>query len=196
MKIWLAIDTSTTELSMILSVHDQLYESLLETSNHESILLVEIDKILTRASVKKKDLECICVGVGPGSFTGLKVSAVTINALCFILKIPILTFSSMLALAFNHSDLHCPTEVILKANFQSKYYGLYNNQGVLEEKILSHEKIVVNDDMWMDLKSYYELNKKGKMLSKGLSLKPLKRFIDEQIKREKFVQFIKLSYLI
>lgn len=101
MKYYLAIETSTPLGSVAIGSGDAiLAEAVLGVhSRHSEALLPAIDFVLRNAQVQKRELERIVVGGGPGSFTGLRISAATAKALATALKIPLYSYSGLAALA-------------------------------------------------------------------------------------------------
>lgn len=58
-------------------------------SNKTQVILPLIDEILKKESLKLKDIFAIEVNAGPGSFTGLRIGLAIVNALSYVLKIPV-----------------------------------------------------------------------------------------------------------
>ena len=58
-------------------------------------LLPEIHKAFQKASLSPKQLDFITVGIGPGSYTGIRVGVMVAKALAYALKIPLVGVSSL-----------------------------------------------------------------------------------------------------
>lgn len=66
---------------------------------HGSELLPRVAEVLDRSGAGFSDLEAVAVGVGPGTFTGLRVGIVTARALAHAHDLPVHPVSSLAALA-------------------------------------------------------------------------------------------------
>lgn len=100
MKI-LAFDTSTSSAALALwQDHRYLVDCRYQFGNqHSQFLLTEIEHLLRRVSWERQDLNALVVGLGPGSFTGLRVGVATAQGLSFALSRPLYGASSLDALA-------------------------------------------------------------------------------------------------
>jgi tRNA threonylcarbamoyladenosine biosynthesis protein TsaB len=88
----LALDTSTpiTELFLADSGGKILKQIKAETGNQLSEQLLQIiENALKDADLKLNNLTGLIFVSGPGSFTGLRIGASTINALAYSLNIPV-----------------------------------------------------------------------------------------------------------
>lgn len=68
--------------------------------HHAEAIAPSIEFVCSRAGVSVRDLDGLCVDVGPGLFTGLRVGVGTAKALGFALGIPVATSTSLEVLAW------------------------------------------------------------------------------------------------
>ena len=74
-------------------------ERLLGPARHSQELLPELDRLLVQAGTGWRAVDSIAVGVGPGTFTGLRIGVATARALAQALRIGVRRVSSLAALA-------------------------------------------------------------------------------------------------
>ena len=99
-------DTSTAATSAcVLRADGQAFEHvptparLLEPPGHSRELLPAVAALMEQADVTWADVEGVAVGVGPGTFTGLRIGVATARALATAAGLPVHAVSSLAALA-------------------------------------------------------------------------------------------------
>lgn len=97
----LAIDTSTATLAVaVQNAVGQVFESNTQAERNHSIHMMKgIEDTLNQAGLNIKDMDLIAVGVGPGSYTGIRIAVTTAKTLAWSLNIPIVGVSSLAATA-------------------------------------------------------------------------------------------------
>lgn len=96
-----SLDTSTLTLSLaLLEPGGRVIEHRLvgPPKRQSEILPGEIESVLSAHGKSLKDVTGFVVGLGPGSFTGLRIGLSTIKGLAFALKVPVAGVSSLAAL--------------------------------------------------------------------------------------------------
>jgi tRNA threonylcarbamoyladenosine biosynthesis protein TsaB len=91
-----AFDTAT-EVATSALVWDG--EVLGELASRPVSVLEDVDALLRRGGVRDSQLEGIVVGIGPGSFTGLRMGLATARTLAFSFDVPLAGVSTLEALA-------------------------------------------------------------------------------------------------
>lgn len=102
MAVLLNIETATTNCSVSISRNGEcigLKEDYDKKYSHAERLHVYIDDVLNEANLSIKDLDAIAVSKGPGSYTGLRIGVSAAKGLCFALDIPLISVSTLEALA-------------------------------------------------------------------------------------------------
>ena len=91
----LLIETSTAQLSTALAEDGVVKASRIcdEPRMQAALTAPYVKEVLEGLSVK--DLDAICVGKGPGSYTGLRVGVSTAKGLCFGAGIPLLSAGTL-----------------------------------------------------------------------------------------------------
>ena len=157
MKI-LALDTSTDACSAALLIGTEVREDFkLAPREHARLILPMVDGLLAEAGLRLSQLDAIAFGRGPGSFTGLRITAGVAQGLAFGVDLPVLPISTLAALAQGaHIDLGL-TRVLaaLDARMNEVYWGVYqiNGAGVMElhgeEQVSVPDKVVLPlDGKW------------------------------------------------
>ena len=102
MKI-LSIDTSSKICSVaVLEDTDLITEKhILDEKTHSQKLMPLIDEVLKSLKLDLADLDLFVCGIGPGSFTGVRIGVSTIKAFCDVTSIPVVGINSLESLAYN-----------------------------------------------------------------------------------------------
>lgn len=98
----LNIETSTTNCSVSLSNEGEtlvLKEDNNVNYSHAESLHVFIDDVMSSAKLSRKEIDAIAVSKGPGSYTGLRIGVSAAKGLCFALNVPLISVSTLQALA-------------------------------------------------------------------------------------------------
>src|SRR5436309_13209245 len=92
----LAFDTATDVATSALVSDDEV---LGERSSRAVTLLEDVDALLRQTGTHTRDVEALAVGIGPGSFTGVRIGLSTARGLALALGVPVAGVSTLDALA-------------------------------------------------------------------------------------------------
>jgi len=152
MALILNIDTSMETAGICLSLEGNalLHREHPEQKDHAAWLHNSIRDMLAEGGYRVADLQAVAVTAGPGSYTGLRVGMAAAKGLCYALKIPLITESSLTLLAFTvqgragelRVPMICP---MIDARRMEVFAALYTKD--LEE-ILPASAMVLDEESW------------------------------------------------
>ncbi len=90
---------------------------------HGKALLPSVELILKEARLKKPDY--IAVGLGPGSYTGLRIGVTVARTLAWTWEVPLLGICSMTGVAYGAGPRRCPVAIVLDAHQKEVYWACY-----------------------------------------------------------------------
>lgn len=97
MKI-LHIETSSKNCSVAITDGEELLcvcEEVSENYKQSESLHTFVKWALQGAEISLKDLDAVCLGMGPGSYTGLRIGSSAAKGFCYGLKIPLIAVNSL-----------------------------------------------------------------------------------------------------
>lgn len=149
----LVIDTSSKYLYFSFLVDEKvLYEVFLEgKNNHSENLLVEIEKGLKKFGLNLKDFKRIIVGIGPGSYTGLRVGVTVSKVLAWTNLNELYEVSSLDLLASDYFAIDGIYAITMKAKKDHIY-------GKLIEVKDGNINVIITDNFFIE-KDFFEMIK-------------------------------------
>lgn len=122
----LAIDTATSIASVSLYDDRVVGETTwIAGQDHTRDLLPEVHDLLARCGGVTSDLTAVGVGIGPGSFNGLRVGIATAKAVSLSLGIPIVGIDTPRAMAYQFRLTFRPIRPLYNAGLGEVATGLY-----------------------------------------------------------------------
>jgi len=123
----LAIDTSTKNLSLAVSRKADVlkYRNLRLQRPLSSSIIPGIRNILKAAGVALEQLDGIAIGLGPGSFTSLRVGLSTVKGLVFTINKPVVGVVSLDILAMSVHENDIQVCALCDAKRHMAYAGVY-----------------------------------------------------------------------
>ena len=139
-EFYLLLDSSNTSLTVGLAKIDELidsisYEAWQSQSEH---MIPEINTILEKHSVTKDDIAGVVVAIGPGSYTGVRISLTIAKVIGVALGVDVYPVSSLQILKNGKKPSIC----LENARSNRSYIGVYEN-----EKCLLNDQIMTNEEV-------------------------------------------------
>lgn len=149
MKYLLALDTSTEASSVALWHQGEVIEDFqLLPRQHAQALIPQIQQLLAQAQISLQQLDALAFGRGPGSFTGLRIAAASVQGLGMALNKPILAVSTLEALAWQAmQDLNTQQVLtLIDARMQEVYWAAWHQENgwpkaLIEEQLSAPESL-------------------------------------------------------
>lgn len=145
----LAIDTSTEYCSVAYTDGKHIiFRGKEAPREHADLVLGYVKEIFAEAGTELADLSALVLGKGPGSFTGVRITASIGQGLAFSQNLPVVGVSSLEAMAYQANRLHDAVKVIaaIDARMGEIYFGTYSfENGQIkqwgEERVVKPETI-------------------------------------------------------
>lgn len=120
----LIIEASGPQLGLLLAHAQGVSSSLSEADGrHDQRLLDDIQRLLAQAGLQISDLNEVGVGIGPGSFTGIRVALASAQGIAMARNLPLLGLDSLALLALSQPD--GDYHVALDARLGEAYHAAY-----------------------------------------------------------------------
>ena len=150
----LTMDTSTQALSAALGKDGQTLASAVSLipRGHSRLLQPMLQHLLQSAGWTPMDLTAVAVGMGPGSYTGVRLAVATAKALATTLSIPVIPIPTLAALAeaAYPGESLCTTYVIplMYARRERAFGAIFAKTGV--KWVCVEDTQVLQVSSWMD----------------------------------------------
>lgn len=135
----LALDTSTFIGTVAVLRDGNLLAELSASvrASHGETLLPHVERVLTLAGAKLSELDLLAVGIGPGSFTGVRIGVATAKGLALAEQKPLVGVTSLRALARGMGHGEGLAVPVLDAHKGEVYCAAYarDEQGLLSEVV-------------------------------------------------------------
>lgn len=171
MAIILSIETATTNCSVSLSKEGEIFALKEDYNNgfsHAERLHVFIDEILKENNIDKSEIQAVAVSKGPGSYTGLRIGVSAAKGLCFALNIPLISVSTLEALAHQVQTSEGIIVSMLDARRMEVYSAIYSSDYQLNRGIQAEI---------LDETSYAQILDKGLVYFVGTGVEKTKNII-------------------
>lgn len=105
-KLMLSVDTSTTSMTAALTMGGKLLGEITSKAerNHSLYLIPILQRLMKEAGVRPKELSAFTVGVGPGSYTGVRIGVTVAKTFAWTHKLALMGVSTLEAMALGGAE--------------------------------------------------------------------------------------------
>jgi len=145
----LSIETSTRNFSVSIFTPEKEPSELasLEISwkaPHSQNVAACVDFLLRNLGLQPEDIREVYAGIGPGSFTGIRVGLTFVNTLMQFLGVPLLGVSSLDVLAFDEGRWYNSVVALIRSRKDEYFSAFYKKaQRVSDYLVLKKEEFVL-----------------------------------------------------
>ena len=143
----LLLDSSNTSLSVGFEKEGKLigYSSFEAWQVQSEYMVPEIDKLMTKLGLIRKDITGVVTAIGPGSYTGVRISLTIAKIVALACNCPIYPVSSLRVLKKDN----LPSICLINARSGRSYFGVFEG-----EKVLENDTIKTNDEVLEYIKEH------------------------------------------
>lgn len=137
----LILDSSNVELIVGLANDDvKIAEIRYDAWQRQSEFMIqEISNILKRANISPKEIGEVITTIGPGSYTGVRISLTIAKVYAYALKIPLYLESSLEILKDGNNDCLC----VMNARGARSYVGRYaDGKTLIADSVLKNDEVI------------------------------------------------------
>ena len=140
----LAFDTVSSSFSVALKSDDSIIEINKENiKNHNSELIPILNDFLEENKLSLDNIDCIVLGLGPGSFTSIRIAFATIKSICYAKNIKIIGVSSLESLYQNIKSFNGLKLALIEARKGSVYTNIYRDDKKIKENLdLTYNELI------------------------------------------------------
>ncbi len=140
----LSVDSSSQAATAALMCDGELLSEYTQNQKktHSVRMLPMIEKMLLDVGVSLSDIDFFACGIGPGSFTGLRIGVATMRGFAKTLGKPCVAINSLEVLANNVCGFSKTVVSLLSARENECYCGIYENgEEILPPCVLTLDEI-------------------------------------------------------
>lgn len=138
-SVLLGLETSGTATGLALvSEETTLFETVLNSNRgHNETIPLLLNEALTVTGLKFEELTGICITIGPGMFTALRVGLSFAKGLAVAHRLPLKGINTLLALGWTAARENFPVLALIDARKEEVYAGIYyRNETLISDTLV------------------------------------------------------------
>jgi len=152
MALYLALETSSSICSVAISNDSQLLSAnhIDLPNSHSTQLMLLVKQTLNEAKVSSKQIDCVVVNDGPGSYTGLRIGCATAKGLCYTSKAQLIAVNPLKVLAQTNFNEENACYSIIHARKNEAYRCVFDKAN----KEVSPLEVLTLDDILKEIRNH------------------------------------------
>lgn len=106
-----------------------VHKESLRQGSHSDVLNLFVQQVLDEAQIKLAEVDLFVTGIGPGSFTGIRISLNTIKTFAYCHDKPVFAVNSLENLAWQSPEKSKPIVSMINAYKNMVYIATYKKEG-------------------------------------------------------------------
>ena len=168
----LLLDSSNTDLTIGICIDNEIkYRVSYPCLQRQSELMIpELEKGLKELNLSLKDFDEVVCGMGPGSYTGVRISLTIAKTICTLLDTKLKLISSLRVMGDKNSKYIS----LMNARSSRSYIGVYDKENiVLEDTVMTNDEVKQYIENHSDFEvigdcSYIDISAKKPNILEGL----------------------------
>ena len=150
----LLFDVSTNVMYVAYTRNDDIRDFSIRIAkrDHAKYLVDRIDNLLKRNRISLDDIEEIIIGIGPGSYTGIRIAVMVGKMLSYTKNIPLKTVSSLL---FMTSGYKQRVAAMVDARRGNVFSAIYEHGNCILEDALRPLKTFAQTEAYKDVEQIF-----------------------------------------
>lgn len=135
------LDSSNTSLTVGLADESHVLESISYEAwqSQSEYMIPELDKLLDKYHVSYKDISAVVTSIGPGSYTGVRISITIAKTIAAATGCKLYGISSLRC----QKDRKNPSICLINARSGRSYFGVYEaEKTIVDDCILTNDKVL------------------------------------------------------
>lgn len=135
------LDSSNRDLAIGIGKDKILIDSVqYEAWQRQSEYMIsELNGLLEKHHIDRKEIDAVVVSIGPGSYTGVRISLTIAKVMALALSCPLYAVSSLQVLRKKEH----PSVCLMNARSQRSYIGIYQDtQTILKDTIWKNDEVL------------------------------------------------------
>lgn len=158
MALLLSFDTATPHLAVVLSNDGAPIASRVDATvvlSHAEKLNVFIEAVMKQAGRSLKEIDAVAVGIGPGSYTGLRIGLSAAKGLCYALDKPLIGMGTLdvLLAEFMHTERKLEANDTLVPMVDARRMEVYARAYGPDLQAIDDTAPLILDQAWCDARS-------------------------------------------